>query len=229
MVAQTASLAQIVRDHPAAARVFHRHHLDFCCGGRSSLQDACAEQHLDLNVVMSELDASIGSDAYASIHPDMWSTEFLTAFILQNHHAFVRQELPQTIEQMTNVVRKHGSSFIDATAILELLQELYLSLTQHMMAEEADLLSYVAASTPADQRRQLINEHMNDHEDLGRKLQRLRAITSDFTPPAGACTTHRAAYDGMQRFYADTMQHVFLENVILFPRLAGTMLPITNH
>lgn len=226
MNAQTTTLAQIVRDHPAAARVFHRHHLDFCCGGRSSLQEACTEQHLNVETVMAELEASIGSDTYGSIHPDMWSTEFLTSFILQNHHAFVRQELPQTIEQMTNVVRKHGSTFIDARAILELLQELHTSLTQHMKTEEADLLSYAAASTPSEQRRTLIDEHMHDHEDVGRKLQRLRAITSDFTAPPGACATHRAAYAGMQRFYADTMQHVFLENVILFPRLNGTTLTI---
>lgn len=229
MVTTTTPLAQIVRDHPAAARVFHRYHLDFCCGGQHSLQDACAEQHIDAVNVLAELEATIGSDAFASIHPDMWSTEFLTNFILQNHHAFVRLELPQIIEQMGKVVQKHGAKFVEAVAILELLNELHHTLTHHMMVEETDLLSYAATSTPPEQRRTIIEDHVQEHEDLGKKLQRLRAITMDFAPPAGACTTHRAAYGGMKRFYEDTMQHVFLENSILFPRLAGTQLPIVQH
>jgi len=229
MISQTTPLAQIVRDHPAAARVFHRYHLDFCCGGQHSLQQACQEHHIEPATIIAELEESIGSDAAFSIHPDIWSTEFLTSFILQNHHAFVRQELPHIIEQMAKVVRKHGEKFIDAAAILELLQELQQSLTDHMMLEEANLLSYAAAATTLEQRRALINDHLNDHDDLGRKLQRLRAITSDFTPPQGACTTHRAAYAGIKRFYEDTMQHVFLENTILFPRLTGMTLPLSHY
>ena len=35
------TLADIVTTKPSAARTLERHHLDYCCGGRETLADAC--------------------------------------------------------------------------------------------------------------------------------------------------------------------------------------------
>ncbi|MFV0549592.1 MAG: iron-sulfur cluster repair protein YtfE, partial [Limnobaculum xujianqingii] len=43
-------------------------------------------------------------------------------------------------------------------------------------------------------------------------------ITNNLTPPAEACNTWRALYSSTEEFITDLMEHIHLENNILFPR-----------
>jgi len=52
----TSTLADLAITHPAAARVFYRHGLDFCCGGRRPLADVCAERGIDPNAVLAAIE-----------------------------------------------------------------------------------------------------------------------------------------------------------------------------
>ena len=45
------TLAQIVNRNHKAASVFEKYHLDFCCKGKRSLEDACNEQQLTLSEI----------------------------------------------------------------------------------------------------------------------------------------------------------------------------------
>jgi regulator of cell morphogenesis and NO signaling len=231
MFTLTSPLAEILRESPNTVGVFHRHGLDYCCGGKTPLNEACLDRGIDPRNVYAELLNVADGEAFGNLHVDLWSTAFLVDFIVSNHHAFVRTALPLAISQMSKVVMKHGERFLDATAILELLMELQTSLMDHLEEEERVLFSAVATSLSPSELRTIIDAHEHEHAEVGLKLQRLRAITSDFTPPDGACTTHRSSYGTMKAFYEDTMQHVFLENAILFPRFVGhdlTPLP-TSH
>ncbi len=51
-------------------------------------------------------------------------------------------------------------------------------------------------------------------------MREMRRLTADYTPPENeaACNTYRGLFDGLQRFEADTHQHIHLENNILFPK-----------
>ena len=59
---------------------------------------------------------------------------------------------------------------------------------------------------------------LSEHDSHGEQLRRLEALTTDFTPPAGACTTWRALYLGAGKLADDLMEHIHLENNVLFPR-----------
>jgi len=41
-------------------------------------------------------------------------------------------------------------------------------------------------------------------------------LTQQITPPANACNTWRALYSGLDEFVRDLMQHIHLENNVLF-------------
>jgi regulator of cell morphogenesis and NO signaling len=57
-----------------------------------------------------------------------------------------------------------------------------------------------------------------EHESAGEALARLRALTSDYTPPEDACNTYRALYFELSELERDLNRHIHLENNILFPR-----------
>ena len=51
----TTTLAEIAVAHPAAARVFYEHRLDFCCGGRRPLDEVCSEHQLDAGAILAAM------------------------------------------------------------------------------------------------------------------------------------------------------------------------------
>jgi regulator of cell morphogenesis and NO signaling len=57
-----------------------------------------------------------------------------------------------------------------------------------------------------------------EHEHHKGDLLRIRALTSELTPPPEACTTWRALYTGLQQLEQELMEHIHLENNILFRR-----------
>lgn len=219
MVTIQSPIAEILRDSPQSVGVFHRLGIDYCCGGKTPLNEACQDRGIDASEVLREVLSVTDGEAFGNLHADLWSTDFLISFIVANHHSYLRTVLPLAIGQMTKVVSKHGERFLDAPAILELLVELQTTLLAHLDDEEEVLFSPAISALTAEQIQSIVSTHESEHEEVGRKLQRLRAITSDFTAPEGACTTHRSAYSSMKSFYEDTMQHVFLENAVLFPQL----------
>jgi len=231
MIATSSSLSDILRDAPASVGVFHHHNLDYCCGGKTSLENACVEKGLDTQKVLSEIMAKADEDGPGTnLHLDLWDTDFLSQYIIENHHRYLRNVLPLACAQMSKVATKHGEKFSDSSAILQLIEELQATLIIHLDEEEEGLFATFAGALDLQNMNVIIDHHVKDHEEVGQKLQRLRAITNDFTPPPGACTTHRAAYDTMRRIYEDTMQHVYLENSVLFPKMiADATISTASH
>jgi regulator of cell morphogenesis and NO signaling len=60
-----------------------------------------------------------------------------------------------------------------------------------------------------------------EHDQHAEALARLAALTDDITAPGNACNTWRALYTGLQELRDDLMQHIHLENNVLFPRVSG--------
>jgi regulator of cell morphogenesis and NO signaling len=55
-----------------------------------------------------------------------------------------------------------------------------------------------------------------EHDDHGIHLAKIRALTGDLVIPANACATWTALYRGLERLEAELMQHIHLENNVLF-------------
>ena len=58
-----------------------------------------------------------------------------------------------------------------------------------------------------------------EHVDHGENLARMRALAGDLVPPPEACTTWRALYLGLGNLERELMEHIHLENNVLFPRV----------
>jgi regulator of cell morphogenesis and NO signaling len=57
-----------------------------------------------------------------------------------------------------------------------------------------------------------------EHTSHGEMLEHLMGMTQDATPPDGACNTWRALYAGIAQLHDDLINHIHLENNVLFPR-----------
>ena len=58
----------------------------------------------------------------------------------------------------------------------------------------------------------------SEHEDHAQNLALLREKTDGHRAPPEACNTWRALYLGLAELERELMQHIHLENNVLFPR-----------
>ncbi len=214
-----AHVADLVLDQPGRARVFERHGIDYCCGGRTPLASACAERGLDVRAVLDELDtAPVPAD-----EPD-WATASLaelSAHIVDEHHAYLREELPLLRALVDKVVRAHGDRHPELRDVCWTFAALADELEHHLFEEEEQVFPAVAAlesGAPAEALDEPLRHMEHEHEQVAAGLVRLRTLTRDYEPPAGACNSYRSMLDRLQTLERDTHRHVHKENNILFPR-----------
>lgn len=230
LITHQSTLNELARHYPGGTAILHRLGLDFCCGGGRTLDDACRPKGLNAAEVLHALERSEVDGQGVSLHLELWDAQLLVRYIELNHHAFLRELFPTLTEQITTVVAKHGAKFPELHAIADLVDNLAESLEKHMIEEEHGTFRAVLSNASNSELHENIESHEADHVAVGGKLDQLRMLTNDFTPPDSACNTHRSVYTLLERLVDDTMQHVFLENAVLFPMLATPhQSPSTQH
>ena len=69
------------------AQVFKKYGLDFCCGGKKTVKEACAEKGIDVTKVEQELQSADKNNFTSRPIPyNEWSLDFLADYIVNTHH-----------------------------------------------------------------------------------------------------------------------------------------------
>ena len=220
------TVGQLVVDRPARARVFEKFGIDYCCGGKKPLAQACQDDGIDLQQVLSALDIA---DTVPAPSERNWAEASLTDLadhIEQTHHAYMKEEMPRLVYLIDRVVRAHGAHHPELAQVQEVFAAFKAELDQHMIKEEQILFPIcrqLDASAPLPEFHcgsvaNPIRVMVSEHDNAGQALATMRSLTHDFTPPEGACNTYRAMLDSLAHLEADMHQHVHKENNILFPK-----------
>lgn len=231
-------VSEIATAAPGTIKVFQRYQLEFCCGGRVPLAEACAASGLDLDVVLAELEAATSS---GDDHID-WSRQPLAALVAHIHNRYhepLRDELPRLSAMADKVALRHGERLPHLRELRDVFHTLDVELRDHMAKEEAVLFPAVisletaaeadASSTAWRWVVQPIQVMEAEHESAGEALRRLRELSNDYVPPADACPTFRGLFHGLAELERDMHQHVHLENHVLFPRAAALVTPVVTE
>ncbi|MDO9623079.1 MAG: iron-sulfur cluster repair protein YtfE [Pseudomonas sp.] len=208
------TLASLACEIPGATRVFHAFNLDFCCGGHQSLREAAALRGIEPEEVAAELDSL---QARGGTQLD-WRSEpsaRLIEHILKRYHARHREQLPELIRLACRVEQVHGGRADCPHGLTDLLRDMQQELESHMLKEE-QILFPMLLSGYARQASAPISVMRFEHDHHGLALGQMEALTHGITPPQDACNTWRALYRGLNELHDDLMQHIHLENNVLF-------------
>lgn len=194
--------------------------LDFCCGGRQTLDQAAQARGLDPATMAAVLEALPETKPDKTPDPGLLNTPELIDHIVRVHHAFVRAELPQLLALAQKVQAKHGDRDAVAAGIYPALNSIASGLLKHLEDEEATLFPRIrnAAAGDGTLSPEVVEDFIHDHEEAGDGFHRLRELTGGFQAPQGACSKYRLLIDGLRHFEADLHEHVHLENNVLFLR-----------
>lgn len=210
------TLADLAVAYPAASRVFRRHGLDYCCHGRRPVATACVERGLDADALLAE----ISSETSPSGDAARWferSLPEIVARVVDWYHARLRDELPLLLQMARKVEAVHAEKPSVPRGLAAHLEELARELLDHLEKEEQGLFPILLsgrAGAPAV----TIIALEREHDDVALALQKTRELTTDLVPPAEACTTWRALYLRLDALEEELMEHVHLENNVLFRR-----------
>ena len=214
---QQTKVGEVARLLPGATRVFRAHRIDFCCGGGVTLQEACKD---NLQVVLDSLQTL--QDMSAPLKSPMEkSLAELTHFIVSVYHEKHRRDLPELLIMAQRVETVHAENPQCPQGLAHRLSAMYAEMQIHMQKEEQILFPAIEDGVSGAHLLGPVTVMRQDHEDLGRDMAELERLTHNFTLPDGACNTWAALYLGVQTFINDLMEHVHLENNVLFPRVMG--------
>jgi regulator of cell morphogenesis and NO signaling len=205
-------VGEIAATLPGATGIFRKFKLDFCCGGDAILADAVRERGLDVEAVEAALTA-LGPGKPA---PAPEATGALIDHILTRFHDVHRRELPELIRLARKVEAVHARHSEAPRGIADTLDAIYTELERHMQTEEAELFPVMRKGDPGQDLR--VAQMRNDHDWLGELLRRLESLAKGFVLPEGACRSWEALYAGAAKLVDDVMEHIHLENNVLFPR-----------
>lgn len=235
------TLGEIVSKDLRKAQVFKKYGLDFCCGGKKTVNEACAEKGLDVTKIEQELQQADTLPAARPIPYGDWSVDFLSDYIVNTHHSYVRKNLPDIKAYSEKVAKVHGNNHPEILRVNQLVREINDELLTHMVKEEMVLFPYIKELVGAKDGIQPahaaqfgtvqnpINMMELEHELVGKNLEEIRKITNNYLLPEDACASYSLLYRMLDEFEEDLHLHVHLENNILFPKALEIEKHLNNY
>lgn len=211
------SLGEIARDLPGASRVFFSHGMNFCCKGHQVLATSIQEKNLDVEEILSQLNQLIPAEA-AEFSEKFVPNDELINHILERYHQVHREQLPELIRLAQRVESVHGDNPDCPHGLASFLIHVEEEMEAHMQKEEQILFPMIQRGMGGLAKSPVAVMRM-EHDDHGESLTRLEELTHHFQLPAEACNTWQALYTGLAAFKEDLMNHIHLENNILFERI----------
>ena len=226
------TLSEIVTSNYQAARVLELHGLDFCCRGKRTLQDACAEKQLPTTSLLTELSHVLNIKDLSSEFQHLSLTE-LVEYIVRVHHTYVKLNSSHILGYALKVATKHGDRFPYMKDVYMLFAELTEEMAEHMEKEEKVLfpkIKLLELNLPDTKVKFLeapIQVMEEEHDRAGRIMEQIRTLTNNYSTPEQACITFQVTIDSLKAFATDLHKHVHLENNILFPRTRALQASLT--
>lgn len=221
---KTLNVGDIVTRDFRAAEIFKQAGIDFCCGGKQSLDEACKEKDLDVDFLEQELRNLSQSPASEAHNFKDWGLDFLCDYIQNTHHKTVLRLLPQLLGYTRKIADVHGAHHPELITIADMFVEINAELLQHLRNEEEVLFPAIKevlnlGSTEA--KKTVVSEitrMTGEHEFAGGAMDRINVLSGGYRVPEDGCSTYEVAYKLLEQFEDDLHVHVHLENNILYPK-----------
>lgn len=213
------TLAGIALSNHGFIPVLEKYSLDFCCRGKKTLAEACAEKNIPVTAVVDEMKETIRSGEPLIPFADMTAEQLVSHIIIQ-HHFYVKSNIATIYAHIEKVATKHGERYPHMHKVLALFAEAVNELLPHLEKEEKILfprIVEIATNKTPGGLDAPIRMMETEHDDVGQIMFEIRELTNHYTPPEGACNTHRICLEELKAFEENLHQHVHIENNILFP------------
>jgi regulator of cell morphogenesis and NO signaling len=229
-ISQNSSVGEIVKLNFKTAPLFLSHNIDYCCGGKKAISEACLEVGINPDLLISQLESLISESDPDSEYINKLSLNDLADYIIKRHHSYVTESIPFLKTNLEKLVRVHGENHRELFRIKELFNGSAEALTAHMQKEENVLFPHIRGLETAKKTNtpvpishfgsvsNPIGMMLAEHQNEGERFVEIARLSNNYTLPEGGCTTYDVTLKQLRDFDNDLHRHIHLENNILFPK-----------
>jgi regulator of cell morphogenesis and NO signaling len=228
VITPATTLAEIVSLNPGLTQALEHLGLDYCCGGKQRLDEACRLKTLDVESVLACLNCepmeTLSSGGWMDLAPAQ-----LVDHVEATHHHYLKQALPRLSELAAKVSNIHGEKYPEFIQVAMVLQQIRDALEPHLIKEEKmlfPLIRILASASelphaPCGPLHEQVAVLESEHAAVGALLEQLRTLTRGYQAPAETCASTQALMAGLAELESDTHLHVHKENNHLFPAVTA--------
>lgn len=229
MNTKTDLIGDIVAHDFRTAAIFKKHHIDFCCKGGRTIQEACEHKNINPELIYNEIE-NLPKGTDSQIDFNSWELDLLADYIEKTHHRYVTEKIPILQAFLEKLAKVHGDRHPELLEIKSLFDASAQDLSAHLKKEELVLFPFIRNMVKAKlEQLSLPQPHFGtvenpiammkeEHSVEGERLRKIAELTDEYLPPADACNTYRVTFAMLQEFEDDLHRHIHLENNILFPK-----------
>lgn len=215
------TLADIVSKDINKASVLEQYGLDYCCGGKQTLNDACATNNIEVSEVVNALEKHTAKDDTA-VNFDGWDLDLMVDYIEKKHHRYIRQQIPNITQHLAKIAQVHGKKHPELLEIYNLFTQSANDLSSHLVKEEKVLFPFIRKVANQESVEmdiaQPIEMMKHEHDIEGERFKKISDLSNHYQIPADGCNTYKYTYELLHQFEKDLHRHIHLENNIVFPR-----------
>jgi len=217
------TIGDILGKFPASKGVFEEHHIPYFSLGDCQMR----EVGNNAGMVFEEIRARKPKD-YIPLRTDHWSITFTIDYIIQNHHLYVKETIPEIYSLIEHLSLAHASSQPQLPMIQERFLEFSRELTDHMKDEEEVVfpsfkkLEESNDSVASEEDQSLVDAISwieEDHVLSGSNLKLLRKFCNNYKAPEESSPGFKILYEELIKFESDLHFHMHLENNVLFSKV----------
>lgn len=226
------TIGELVAGDYRTAKVFERYGIDFCCGGKAALSEACREKGIDPATIIREIETVINEPLERSQNYASWGLPFLSDYIINTHHGYLNENTGQIAVYARKIAEVHGASHPEVIEIARIFDGIAADMANHLREEEEMFFPVIkrvdaarkAGVLPEEEDLETLRASLNklnlEHDAIGAAVHTIRDLSNGYAIPDDVCTTFVLTYRKLKEFEDDLHKHVHLENNILFPKAA---------
>ena len=229
MLTQEKTIGDFVAENFRTAEVFKKYHIDFCCKGGRTVEEACDNKKVSPEQIYQELE-EITNRKSEDIDFNSWPLDLLADYVEKTHHKYVEEKSAMLIPYLNKLCKVHGQRHPELFEINELFIGSAQDLAAHMKKEELILFPFIKKMVEAKKKGEALPAPRfgtvenpvammkHEHEAEGERFVKIAELTNNYEFPDDACGTYQVTYRMLEDFQNDLHKHIHLENNILFPK-----------
>ena len=212
------TIGDYVAENFRTAAIFKKYGIDFCCRGGRTIEATCEVKKLDPAPIYEDL-ANVQKGLAPKEDFNSWDLPTLTEYIKEIYHDYIQEKSIYLLQFLDKLCRVHGDRNPELFKINELFTLSSQNLIVHLRDKEEKLFPFIIENKGlTDDAQSLISKYQKVYQTEIERFREIAEVSSDYTPPEGACTTYRVAFQMLEEFDESLQLYIHLENNILFPK-----------
>ena len=221
------TINDIIKQYPFAINVLEAKGIPYFKSGNSRLNEFTE----DTRAIYEEIKQS-GQFLVNPLRTHRWSISFTIDYIMNNHHTYVKQMIPELESLIDHLVQAHSATHPQLPMIKERYSEFKGDLVDHMNDEENIVFPSYKKLEKAFIENKLedlkdfddaINWMEEDHILTGTTLKAMRNFCNNYVAPKESSPGFKILYEELKKFEYDMHFHMHLENNVLFTKVTSAL------